>query len=192
MTSVREGILDLVADFIENPARAAATAGRGPRWCVGLACFGVAGLSLYLSQSLVRLSPLNPASLLLACVWQAAAGVFMASLLHLLAEWSGGRGRVGSVFVLFGMSQLVWALALPMAVLAAFWRAALPAYWICVTVLAFSALYLRARSLRDHYGFAMGKAWLLVLFPYLAGLLLLMAALALLAIGLVSAVRLSF
>lgn len=165
--------LDLIAGFIEEPERAAEAVRRERPVAAGLLCFVLAGTSLFLAaQFLWRgsfLLPPSPLSWALLCLWRLAAGFLMAGTLHLLADAFGGEGRASSLFVLFGLSELPWSLALPAALLLRLspWDGRL-APWLLLSVVGTISLSLKARSLGWNYGLSSGKAWLLLLSPYLA------------------------
>lgn len=186
---------DLLADFIEEPQRAAESVRVRCPWGLGVLSFAVAGASLWLARAVVGVSPLaisGSATLMLGCLWQVFLGAVTASVFHLLAEAGGGRGSVGGLFVLLGLSSLVWTVALPAAlILRALFLTGWPVTFAFFAALGLASFRLKARSIQDNYGIGRGKAWLVLISPYILAALAFAAVVAAALAGLViSVVRL--
>lgn len=171
--------LDVVADFIEDPARAAEAVREDPPIGLGLAAFALGALSVFLAQAVAGRSSLFGASwaaLAILCLWRVFWGLLGAAVLHLTAEVVGGRGRALPLFVLLGLSDLAWALALPGVLLC---QAFLPGpRWgtaAVFMVVGFVSLSLKARSLSHNYRIGMTRAWLALSAPLLAAMAALFA-----------------
>lgn len=175
------GALDLLSDFIEQPARAASAVRERPSVAPGLLGYLLAALSLFLARKLAGNADLQGAflfSLLLLCALRLCVGVAHSGIVHLAAEAMGGRGRAVPMFALMGLGELPWALALPGVLLIQ--AVGKGSGWLLVGL--FSLVYalslcLKARGIRDNYGLTAGKAWLALLLPYLGAAALAAAAL---------------
>ena len=199
MSADAQTYAEILSDFIEDPPRAAEVVGRGRPVALGVLAFLSAGVSVFLAQALLRpagLSAVSGFSLAFHCGWQIVSGFFLAAVLHLLAEASGGgslRGEASGLFVLLGLSESAWALAVPAALLL---RLLAPSAWGARTALfaaiGLATLILKARSVRDNYGMSMGKAWLILLAPILAVSALIAALVLFAVVGAVSAVSHAF
>ncbi|MBI4050909.1 MAG: hypothetical protein HY400_00225 [Elusimicrobia bacterium] len=163
--------LDILYDFFEFPDYAAQRVQEIKPVGLGLLAYGVAGGSLFLAQALsdrfLFLDPSMPL-FIVTCLGQLACGFFLTAALHLLTEVSGGQGSAVGLFILFGLSDLVWALAVPLCLILGLF---LPVRgWIFSVLfmfLGFANFYLKARSIHDNYGVSSGKAWMLLSLPYL-------------------------
>lgn len=161
--------IDVLADFIESPRRAAEAARRDPPYGLALAAFALAGLSVFLAQALAgrfQLLGVTWASLLSLCLWRVLWGLLCAAVFHLTAEALGGRGRVLPLFTLFGLSDLAWTLLLPGTLLC---LAFLPsprwgvfAFSLAVGFVSFS---LKARSLSHNYDISLRRAFVVLSVP---------------------------
>lgn len=186
--------LEILNDFVEDPRRAAAEVRERRPWGLGLACFLASGLSLFVAQSLSRrflLLPPGPVAMAFVVSWHLVAGVVFTGVLHLAAEASGGEGKAGGLFVLLGLSSLVWTLAVPVVLLL---KLAGADGWLAtaamLAVLGWASLALKARSLRDNYGLGVARSWFLLSLPYAAAALAAMALVSLAVAGiLLSLVR---
>lgn len=180
--------LDLLGDFVESPSIAGPAIRERSPFGLGVIGFLIGGLSLFLAQSLSRhffLLPAGPVALILICLWRLLFGVLMTGVLHLLAELSGGRGSSVGLFAFLGLSDLVWALALPFVVLLRLigWSQSWFAVWVMLTVLGCFCVALRAKGLRENYGLTPGLSWMLVCVPYVATVVLTMAVISLAVFG---------
>jgi hypothetical protein len=108
-------------------------------------------------------------SLVLTLMLKLLAGFLMTAILHLIVEVSGAKGSASALFVLFGMASLVWALSVPLVLLARLLLSgsALASGAIFMTV-GLLSLSLKARSLQDNYQIRPGKAWAILSLPYIA------------------------
>ena len=174
------GYLELIEDYVESPSLAGPNVRQRAPFGLGIIGFLVGGVSLFLAQSLSRhfyLLPPGPISLIMICGWRLVFGILLTGVLHLLAELSGGRGTSVGLFAFLGLSDLVWALALPYVVLLRLvgWSQSWFAVWLMLTVLGTASVALRAKGLRENYGLTAGLSWMLVCVPYVATVVLTMA-----------------
>lgn len=177
--------LSVIADFIEAPEEAARRTRESPRIAAALLAFVAAGTSVFLAQAVAgRGGALWSlwVSWAIACLWHLLSGAAMTSFLHLSAETVGGRGRALPLFVLVGLSDLGWALALPAVLIArVFFPDASWPSWVLLALAGLLVLCLRARSIRLNYGLSAGRSWVAVSIPY-AGAALMAGAFASLAV----------
>ncbi|MCX5795784.1 MAG: hypothetical protein NTY77_09845 [Elusimicrobia bacterium] len=164
--------MELVFDFFEDHLKAAAVVKVRRPLALGVLCFMLGALSFFVAMSVSgRLSPLpfNWFILALFLLWELGSGLALVAVLHLIADFEGRPGSGGELFVLFGMANLIWALAIPVALL---FMAFLPhAHWPLTAAFLFVGLYnlgLKARSLQDTYQLSQGRAWITLALPYLA------------------------
>lgn len=164
--------VELVYDYFEDHVRAAAAVNERRPMALGVLCFLVGGLSLFLAQALAQrlhIFSFSWASLILTLGWKVSAGFLMAAVLHLILEMFGVKGSAVALFVLLGLAELSWALALPLVLLA---RLVSERSSWAVTAIFFGVgllcLGLKARSLQDNYRIGAGRAWLALGLPYLA------------------------
>jgi hypothetical protein len=172
--------LDLLTDFVESSDHGVAKIREHAPFGLGVACFLVSGLSLFLAQSLSRhflLMPVGPIALILIWIWRLGIGILMTGLLHLLSELNGGKGNAVGLFVFLGLSDLVWTLALPVVLMLRLAGVAHNMFVVCMmlTVIGFGSLALRAWGIRENYGLDSARAWALVCVPYILSLTLMMA-----------------
>lgn len=181
--------LELVYDFFEDHVRASAAINERKPLAFGALCVAIGALSLFVAQALTqRLNVLAFAwpSLALAMLWRLGTAFLLVSLVHLILDMQGRYGSPSALFVHFGLADLAWALALPLALCV---RAltgsglAISAVFLAVGLLTFS---LKARGLQDVYRISAGRAWVVLGMPYLAVLLGAVLAFSLALAGLVS------
>lgn len=164
---------ELLYDYFEDGAHAAALIRRHRPYALGLLGALAGGAGLFTAEALagrlVFLSFSWP-SLLLALLWQTALLFALTGALHLLLDMTGARGDAGALFVHLGLSQLAWTAAGPATLLvqALFASPAWPSRLVFLAA-GFWSLALKARGLRDEYGVGEGRAWLTLGLPYLAG-----------------------
>lgn len=180
--------LELLYDFFEDHVRAAAAVAERRPLFLGVVCWLLGGASLFTAQALagkLSLVSFTWAGLGITLVWKLALAFVTVALLHLFLELQGAKGSAAALFVLCGMADLAWALAVPLVLVS---RAFLPkpgwaatALFAAVGLLAFS---LKARSIQDAYRVSMGRAWMTLSLPYLAALFGLLAAFSLAVAGL--------
>lgn len=179
---------ELLAEFIEEPQKAARLAAERRPWPAGLLALAVSGASLFLAQAVTRhFMPVadGPASFALVCIWSILAGFGLTAALHLLADAQGYSGSGAGLFVLIGFSELAWAMVLPVAlVLKAVRLDSWFALLLLLSVVGIVNMRLKARSIRHVYGISAARAWGLLALPYF-GTVLALAAVA--AAALVSA-----
>lgn len=170
---------EVLAEFIEEPKHAARLVAERKPWPLGLAAFFVAGGSLFLSQAVSRhFLPVasGPASLLAVCLWTLVCGFMLTAALHLLADAQGLAGSGVALFVLVGLSELVWALVLPASLILRAARA--DSFFTLLPLLGLAgivSLRLKARSIRHVYGVSAAKAWSLLMLPYVGSFLVVAA-----------------
>lgn len=183
------GGVELAYDYFEDHVRAAALVNERRPLAFGIFCFLIGGLSLFIAQALAQrllLLSFTGASCALTLLWELAAGFLLAAVLHLVLEMQGVRGSAAGLFVLLGLADLSWTLAVPLLLIA---RLAWPrSSWAATGVFVFVGLLnlgLKARSLQDNYRIGPGRAWLTLALPYLALIALGFLAFALAMIGLI-------
>lgn len=164
-------MLETLFDFFEDFPAAARRVRESPPFVLGTLGYLVAGLSFFLAQSVGRPFPLSAslaASAVFYCLWQLCMGFVLTSLIHLTLEVGGVRGSALGLYVLLGLSSLVWALAVPAALVASL---VVPSSrWIGALVFALlwlSTLALKTRSVSENYGIGLAPAGLVLVFPYL-------------------------
>jgi hypothetical protein len=162
--------LELLFDFFEDHAQAAAAVRQRRPLALGVFCLVIGAVSFFASLCLVgRLSPLpfGWISVSLFILWELATGFLLASVLHMISDMEGSSGSASGLFILLGMANLVWALLVPAAMLlmAAFPRNGWPLTAAFLLVGYFN-LSLKARGVRDCYGVSLGRSWMTLLLPY--------------------------
>jgi hypothetical protein len=183
MGSVAQNSLDILFDFIEAPKRAAESVREDPPLGLGLAAYVASAVGLFLANALAgrfQLFGVSWVSLLVTCLWHVLIWLMMSSLLHLVAEAAGGEGRALPLFVLLGLSNLVWTLALPGVLLVQALELPRLAISLLFSIIGFLGLYLQARSIGHNYQVSPAQAWITLAVPYLGAgaLILLMISLA--------------
>lgn len=182
------GPLELIYDYFEDHVRLAAHVREKRPVAVGVLGFIVGGLSVFVAQALTnRLHVLSFSwtSLIVLVVWKLVAGFLLAAILHMILELQGQRGDVVSLFVLFGLADLAWALAVPLVLVL---KACSASPWLvsaAFLLVGFLSLSLKARSLQDGYRVSSGRAWFALGLPYVASVALGMILLTLLVIRLI-------
>ena len=164
--------LELIFDYFEDHVRAAAHINESRPLVLGVLCFLLGGLSLFVSHALARgllLLSFSWSSLALTLMLKLLAGFLMTAILHLILDVSGAKGSAASLFVLLGMASLVWALTVPLVLITRLVLSgsavASGAIFLLVGLLSLS---LKARSLQDNYQIRPGKAWAILSLPYIA------------------------
>ncbi|MBI4424739.1 MAG: hypothetical protein HY554_13485 [Elusimicrobia bacterium] len=163
--------LEILAEFLDNPARAARLASERRAWALGLLCLAASGGSLFLAQAVTRhFLPVasGPGSFAFVCLWSVLGGFLLAASLHLLADSWGLAGSGTGLFVLIGLSELAWTLVLPVALVLK--ALGLDSWFTAFLLLGLAgalSMRLKARSLRHVYGLTAPRAWSLLLLPYL-------------------------
>ncbi|MDD5656066.1 MAG: hypothetical protein PHF00_02285 [Elusimicrobia bacterium] len=167
--------MELVFDFFEDHVKAAAAVKARRPLALGVLCFMLGALGFFTAQELsgrLVLLPFGGIGFALFLLWELGAGLVMVAVLHLIADFQGRPGSASELFVLFGMAQLVWGLAVPavlvLLALAPTWRWPAGAAFL---LLGLASLSLKARSIQDTYQVSLGRAWFNLILPYLALLL---------------------
>jgi len=170
--------LETLFDFFEDFPQAAKSIRRNPPFLLGTFGYVIAGLSLFLAQSLGRSIPVSSSlsiSVGFYCMWQLGMGFVLTSLIHLVLEIGGVRGSALGLYVLLGLSSLVWTLAVPATLLSTL---LLPSSrWIgpvLFLVLWLLTLVLKTFSVAKNYEIGLGPAWLVLVLPYLLAIPLLL------------------
>jgi hypothetical protein len=188
--------VELVFDFFEDHLKAAAAVKSRRPLALGVLCFSLGALSLFVAMGVSgRLAPLpcNWAIFALFLLWELGSGLAVVAFVHLIADFEGRPGSGGELFVLFGVANLTWALAVPLAlILLAFSPRAHWPLTAAFLLLGFYNLSLKARSLQDTYQFSPGRAWTTLVLPYLAAVLASVLAFTLAMAGVVMQVMKSF
>jgi len=162
--------MELLFDFFEDHVKAAAVVQRRRPLALGTLCFVLGALSWVVAMTVSgRLGPLpfNWVTLAFFLIWELGTGFALVACLHLISDMEGFQGRAASLFVLFGLANLVWALAVPVALvfLAAFPRTSWP------LTAAFLVVGFTNLSLKATYQVSSGRAWFTLILPYLATVL---------------------
>lgn len=146
-------MLDLFLDFLEAPERAARHVVEARPVRAGVLAFAVGGASLLASVG--AFAPLPTLRALpwaagLWAGWELAAGLLTASVVDFMLSDGGRRGTC--LFVLLGLSELAWAVFLPVGLLVLAARLGLPGWLFAFSVFFAASLWLKVRSVRDVYG----------------------------------------
>ena len=172
---------ELVYDFFEDHVRAAAAVRERTPLALGVTCFAFGALALFVAQASAGRLFLGFSwiSLCLMIVWDLLSGFLLAAVLHLILAMGRTQGSAAGLFVLFGMANLVWVLAVPLVLivkaLAPDSGTALTVVFLALGLLGFA---LRARSVGDNYQISLGRAWATLSLPYVgaaAGVLILLS-----------------
>jgi hypothetical protein len=180
--------LELIYDYFEDHVRLAGVVRERRPLAVGILGFLIGGLSVFVAQALThRLTLLSFSwtSLGVVAVWKVVAGFLLASILHLILEMQSIKGDAVALFILFGLADLVWALAVPLVLVL---KAVSGSSWLVTAAfmaVGFASLSLKARSLQDAYHISSGRAWFTLGLPYAGGVGLLIVGFSLLVARLV-------
>jgi hypothetical protein len=180
--------IELLYDYLEDHVRAAAVIRERKPLAMGVLCFVFGGVSLFVAQALsarLHVFGFSLSAAALAALWKVITGFVLTAVLHMIVEMSGKTGSAASLFVLFGLADLSWALAVPLVLIA---RAFGASPWVGTIIflgIGILQLSLKARGLQDNYQLAPGRAWLTLSMPYLATAALVLVMLSLAVVGLV-------
>lgn len=178
--------MELIYDYFEDHVRAAALVNERRPVALGVLCFLLAGLSLFLSQALtdrLHLFGVSFSSCALAMLWKLAAGFLLAAVVHVIVDMGGVAGSAASLFVLFGLADLAWTLAVPLVLIA---RVFSTSSWVVTGIylaLGVLTLSLKARGLQDNYRINPGRAWLTLGLPYVLALGIVLIGVSLAVVG---------
>ncbi len=167
--------MELIFDFFEDHASALALVRQKRPLALGTLCFILGALSFFtalgVSGALESLH-FSAIALSLYVIWELGTGFVLVAVLDLISDMEGTHGSASELFVLFGMAELAWALALPLALIC---MAAFPkAHNLLAAVFLLIGLFnlvLKARSLRDVYSMSGIRSWVTLLTPYAAVIL---------------------
>lgn len=164
--------MELVFDFFEDHLKAAAAVKSRRPLALGVLSFILGALSFFVAMGVSgRLAPLpfNWFMFALFLLWELGSGLALVAVLHLIADFEGRPGSGAELFVLFGFANLIWSLAVPLALIL---LAVFPnAHWpltAAFLLVGLCNLSLKARSLQDTYQLSQGRAWITLVLPYLA------------------------
>ena len=173
--------LELVYDYFEDHMRAASLVNERQPLALGVLGFLAGALSLFLAQALTHhlfFLSFSWSSCVLMFLWELLSGFLWTGVLHLILEMGSIKGSAAGLFVLLGLADLSWALALALALLASLLMTR--SSWISTGIFPLVwllRLSLKARALQDNYHISSGRAWLTLSLPYAvatsAGLLVL-------------------
>jgi hypothetical protein len=182
-------VLELLYDYFEDRAHAAALIRQRRPFALGVLGALVGGVSVFMAEALagrLHVFSFSGPTLLLTLLWQVAMLFALTAALHLALDMTGARGDAGALFVHLGLSQLAWLAAVPATLIA---RALFPHATFWPAFLAFLGVWiwslaLKARGLRDEYGIGEGRAWATLFLPYVtfAALVALWSTLAIVAL----------
>lgn len=165
------GAIELIYDYFEDHVRLANAVRQRRPLALGVACFALGGLSVFVAQALshrLHLLSFSWASLAIVLAWKVLAGFLLAAILHMILEMQGRTGDVVALFVLFGFADLAWALTVPLVLILQVFSRSPWAVTAVFMAVGFLSLSLKARSLQDNYHISSGKAWFTLGLPYVA------------------------
>ncbi|MFA6317990.1 MAG: hypothetical protein WC943_11270 [Elusimicrobiota bacterium] len=163
---------EVVFDYFEDHTRSADLVRHSRPAALGLLCFALGGVSVFMAQAVLgRLAPFtfSVTSLILMALWQVVLGLGFTAMLHLVMEFEGIQGSAASLFALLGMADLVWALAVPIALLLRLFAPG--SGWLATalfTLVGLLSLGYKARSIQDNYQVGAARAWITLFVPYVA------------------------
>ncbi|MBI5883336.1 MAG: hypothetical protein HZB91_09565 [Elusimicrobia bacterium] len=163
---------EVVFDYFEDHTRSADSVRHSRPVALGLLCFAIGGVSVFMAQAVLgKLAPFSfdLVSMVLMAIWQIAQGLAFTAMLHLVMEFEGIQGSAASLFALMGLADLVWALAVPLALVL---RLVAPGSgWLATSafiLIGLLSLGYRARSIQDNYQVGAARAWITLFVPYVA------------------------
>ncbi len=180
--------VELIYDYFEDHVRASALVNERRPVALGVLCFLIAGLSIFVSQALtnrLHLLGVSVSSAALAMGWKLAAGFLLTAVVHVIVDMGGVAGSAAALFVLFGLADLGWALAVPLVLIA---RVFTSSSWVVTGIylaLGVLTLSLKARGLQDNYKINAGRAWMTLGLPYVAAVALVLLGVSLAVVGLI-------
>lgn len=175
--------IETIYDYFEDHSKAAAAVKETRPILLGMFGISVGAVSIFVAHGMadrLGLLTFSVSSLCLTLLWELMAGFVTAAALHLILDFEGAQGSATSLFILLGMANLVWALAVPFVLIC---RLLLPASsWASTLVFLLVGLMsfgLKARSIRDNYQTTSTRAWISLGLPYLALVVAMILALSL-------------
>jgi hypothetical protein len=181
--------IELIYDFFEDHVRAAAVIQERRPLALGVLCFMLGGVSVFVAQAMsarLHFLSFSMSSMMIAITWKIVTGFLLTAVLHVILDFGGSKGSAAALFVLFGMASLVWGLTVPLILISRLLFSHSP--WLTggiFMIVGFLSLSLKARCLQDNYRVSTGKAWVMLSVPYLALVAALMAAMVLLVAGII-------
>lgn len=172
LAAAYQGWIDVFEEFVEDPTKAARRVAQRRPLSLGIACYVAGGLGFFLARaatSQLLLLPPNFGGALVSVSFHLVSAVLICSMFHLFLSLGGEHGSAAGLFILLGLCDLVWCLAVP-AVIA---YAAVPsdatrgALGLILVALFLSNLYLKARSIKDLYVVSFLKAYVVLFLPYM-------------------------
>lgn len=161
--------LELFLDFFERPEAARRRVWAGRTFGSALAAYAVAGTSLLFAQAFIMPLPSPrwlPWALALWCAFEALMGLGCAATVHFAAEAMGARASGAGLFTLMALSQLVWVLAVPAALLLEAARIQGPGRLLVFLLLGALSFLYKLRAVQGHYGLSRGRAAAALLAPF--------------------------
>lgn len=129
----------------------------------GLLGYFVGALGVFVWLRIYSAAPSGFVSFGLVLLGVLAFNFFMAGLIHVFLDLTGARGAAGRLFLVFGCTDYLMALLVPLAFFAkAGYLGGFMAYCLCATLL----VYARVRVVRRLYAVSANKAALSVALPY--------------------------
>ncbi|MBI4056603.1 MAG: hypothetical protein HY399_03550 [Elusimicrobia bacterium] len=163
--------LEILSDLLESPSQTVQRIVVTRPIPLGFLAYLVGAVSLFLSRCLAHRGFLMEPGLplfLWICFWQLSLGFFLTALAHLFVEMGGGSGSAKGLFVLLGLSELVWAVTLPVVLILGLF---LPVQGWEVSsaflIFGFLNLFFKAKSIQVNYGVPSSRAWFILALPYL-------------------------
>ncbi|OGS05569.1 MAG: hypothetical protein A3G41_04350 [Elusimicrobia bacterium RIFCSPLOWO2_12_FULL_59_9] len=172
--------LDIIYDFFASPFQAMESVRGNRPVLLGLMAYLASGMTWIIVQAFpgtfnAEILSWIPWPMLLAMggVVAVIVGICLTGILHITAELFGGNGSALGLYVLLGLSELVWVFYLPILFLANFLFGYTGVFhFAALLVLGTISLSLKARSIRDNYGFTSRRAWTVLFLPYTIAVLL--------------------
>lgn len=164
--------VELLFDYFEDHVKATGAIVERKPVALGILCFMIGGVSLFVAQALANrltLFSFSWAACSMSLIWKLGAGFLLAAVVHAVLEFSGAAGSAAALFVLFGMADLVWALAIPLLLIArAFAGGSSWLVTMVFIVVGFYTVVLKVRGIQDAYHVTPGRAWTSISLPYVA------------------------
>ncbi len=163
--------VELLFDYFEDHVKATGAIVERKPVALGVLCFMIGGASVFVAQGLadrLTLFSFSWAACLMSLIWKVGAGFLLAAVVHSVLEMGGAAGSVSALFVLFGMADLVWALAIPLLLIARAFSSG-SSWFVTVVFLAVGlyAVVLKVRGIQDAYHVTPGRAWTSISLPYI-------------------------
>ena len=181
----------LFSAYLDNPAEGAALFFKDPPRWLGLGGFFFGGANYCVAAALAGRGHFSATWFLASGLLHAAGGFCLSAWLNMILEVLGGRGRALGLFNLLGGADCLWALAVPLVLLARlFWPSGSVAALAAIGAVWVSRFIVQAKFVKEGYGVSWGKSLFALLSPVIIFLgVLLIAVGALLGVALVALSR---